>query len=59
MMCQRPDGGIGRRRGLKIPWPVKVVWVRVPLGAPNSNVNLYLITNARPGLTFQITMTIL
>jgi hypothetical protein len=25
------DGGIGRRAGLKIQWPVMAVWVRFPL----------------------------
>ena len=25
-----PSGGIGRRTGLKIPWGVSPVWVRVP-----------------------------
>ena len=28
------NGGIGRHEGLKIPWPVMAVWVRVPLAAP-------------------------
>ena len=27
------DGGIGRHEGLKIPWPVMAVRVRVPLAA--------------------------
>ena len=26
-----PDGGIGRRTGLKIPWPLRAVRVRPPL----------------------------
>lgn len=33
MMCQRPDGGIGRRRTLKMFSRETGVWVRVPLGA--------------------------
>ena len=28
------NGGIGRHEGLKIPWPVMAVRVRVPLAAP-------------------------
>ena len=29
----RRNGGIGRHEGLKIPWPVMAVRVRVPLAA--------------------------
>ena len=29
----RPDGGIGRHEGLKIPWPVMAVRVRFPFRA--------------------------
>ena len=32
----RPDGGIGRHEGLKIPWPVMAVRVRFPFRAPNT-----------------------
>lgn len=31
---ERSNGGIGRHEGLKIPWPVMAVRVRVPLAAP-------------------------
>ena len=34
MYKRSSDGGIGRREGLKIPWPVMVVRVRSSLGAP-------------------------
>ena len=30
------NGGIGRHEGLKIPWPVMAVRVRVPLAALSS-----------------------
>ena len=30
------NGGIGRHEGLKIPWPVMAVRVRVPLAAPSN-----------------------
>ena len=32
----RPDGGIGRHEGLKIPWPVMAVRVRFPFRAQAS-----------------------
>ena len=32
-LTERRNGGIGRHEGLKIPWPVMAVRVRVPLAA--------------------------
>ena len=46
------NGGIGRHEGLKIPWPVMAVRVRVPLAAPflknlfNMRKNLILSLSA-------------
>ena len=33
------NGGIGRHEGLKIPWPVMAVRVRVPLAAPKQRTS--------------------
>ena len=35
----RRNGGIGRHEGLKIPWPVMAVRVRVPLAAQREYTN--------------------
>ena len=43
-LCSRNnsrDGGIGRHEGLKIPWPVMAVRVRVPLAAQNQSLTLH------------------
>ena len=46
LLASRPSLPVwrnGRRKGLKIPWPVTAVWVRVPPSAPlNLSLSLTL-----------------
>ena len=43
----RSGGGIGRHEGLKIPWPVMAVRVRLPSGAQFMTLILITLLNEK------------